>query len=456
MESNASSVAMPDDDDADNGEFALSGPVLRETVDAMLDVVANVDRMISGLMAVRAEAIDATRVASELAAHGTSAAAGGTSSLAHRSVRAEISCAMRVPERTVEALMGVSDALVHDLPATLRALRTGEITYRHAQVMVAGSAGLESATLNALEAEALRYARNLTAAKFERKLRVLRERIHPEPLEERHLAASVERDVEFTASRDGMAWIGSFTDAVSALAIYEKVGVIAASIAGPDECRTLAQLKADVFCELLLIPGCGEASIPDCAGETTETGGGEISIDSSGRFRNIRPHVFVTVPVMTLLGRSDEPAILDGYGPIDPATAMELAAHAPSFTRILTHPETGAVLSIGRDSYAVPKDLRRWLRVRDGTCRFVNCSRDAAHCDIDHTKEWVADNGPTAHNNLAYLCRGHHTVKGKTAWQVEQTEDGSGTLEWTSPSGRTYTTLPDTIIGTAAPDPPPF
>jgi hypothetical protein len=46
--------------------------------------------------------------------------------------------------------------------------------------------------------------------------------------------------------------------------------------------------------------------------------------------------------------------MLEGYGPIDIETARRLAADAPGFTRILTHPETGAVLSLGRDRYAIP------------------------------------------------------------------------------------------------------
>ena len=55
----------------------------------------------------------------------------------------------------------------------------------------------------------------------------------------------------------------------------------------------------------------------------------------------VRARVLVTVPVLTLLGRSAEPA-LEGYGPIDIDTARELAAGAPGLVRILTHPETGA------------------------------------------------------------------------------------------------------------------
>ncbi|MDQ1607570.1 MAG: hypothetical protein QOE16_302, partial [Microbacteriaceae bacterium] len=133
---------------------------------------------------------------------------------------------------------------------------------------------------------------------------------------------------------------------------------------------------------------------------------------------------------------------LDGYGPIDPDTARTLAAHAPSFIRLLTHPETGAVLSVGRDSYRVPQDLKNWLQVRDVTCRFPGCSRHAARCEIDHTKDWVND-GQTRHDNLAHLCKSHHILKHKTDWQVAQARDGTGNLTWTSPAGRNYTTEPE-------------
>ena len=159
------------------------------------------------------------------------------------------------------------------------------------------------------------------------------------------------------------------------------------------------------------------------------------------RYRGIRPTVVVTVPALTLLGRSDEVATLEGYGPIDSETARILAGGATSFIRLLTHPETGVALSIGRRRYAVPHDLRTWLRVRDGTCRFIGCGRSAAHCDIDHTREWQ-HGGTTDHENLAHLCRRHHRLKGETAWSVTQL--GGGALRWTSPGGRSYDSAPET------------
>ena len=93
-----------------------------------------------------------------------------------------------------------------------------------------------------------------------------------------------------------------------------------------------------------------------------------------------------------------EPGNLDGYGPIDPDTARALAAKCPSCVRILTHPETGAVLSVGRDRYTIPTSLRTMLRVRDGTCRHPGCSRAATRSDIDHSLD-SAFGGKTDHNN---------------------------------------------------------
>ena len=152
-------------------------------------------------------------------------------------------------------------------------------------------------------------------------------------------------------------------------------------------------------------------------------------------FRGIRAQVVVTVPALTLLGQSDEPAILDGFVPIDPATARMLAGAAKSFVRILTHPETGATLSVGRRRYKVPKDLRTYLQIRDLTCRFPGCVQPAQLSDMDHTLDWQFG-GETKASNLGPLCPGHHTVKGETAWTVTQAEDGSGVMTWTDPSGR--------------------
>ncbi|MDQ1607888.1 MAG: hypothetical protein QOE16_620 [Microbacteriaceae bacterium] len=352
--------------------------VVADTVSEFVDVIVGVDRMISSLRGVQAQLLDQARRASGLCSGrlGSGGGARGGQGMELRALRAELAAALRIPERTAETQLAVSELLVNNLPDTLAALTAGEISYRHAQIMVDHTGGLDDAARVALETAALPYARNLTASEFERKIRTVRERANPETIRERHVRAAGDREVLFDPGRDGMAWLSAYLPAAEALGAYNRLSELAASLQGPNEERTLTQLRADVFRDLLI--------------------DGQPSDSVSGNAApGITAKVFVTVPVLTLLGRDDllgryePPATLDGYGPIDPDTARELAGHAPSFIRLLTHPETGAVLSVGRESYRVPQDLKNWLQVRDATCRFPGCSRQAARCEIDHTQDWA-------------------------------------------------------------------
>ena len=64
----------------------------------------------------------------------------------------------------------------------------------------------------------------------------------------------------------------------------------------------------------------------------------------------------MTVPVFFLLGATEEPAMLDGYGPIPASMARDLVANgADSFYRVLVDPRDGAPLEIGRTSYRLTK-----------------------------------------------------------------------------------------------------
>jgi hypothetical protein len=395
-----------------------------DTVSEMIDAMVDLERMISSIRGLQAGLLVQARRASGLgSSDGSRLEAASGQGMQLRALRAELASALRIPERTAEAQLAVSESLVNDLPDTLAALVAGEISYRHAQIMVDHTRALDTAALRALEAGALPFARNLTASKFERKIRSLRERANPETIRERHVRAVTDREIVFDPGQDGMAWLSAYLPAAEALGAYNRVSELAATLQCPGEERTLTQLRADVFRDLLI--------------------DGEAGDQASG----VTAKVFVTVPVLTLLDRDELlghelPATLDGYGPIDADTARTLAGHAPSFVRLLTHPETGAVLSVGRESYRVPQDLKNWLQIRDATCRFPGCSRHASRCEIDHTHDWAHD-GQTRHDNLAHLCKSHHILKHKSDWQVAQARDGTGNLTWTSPAGRNYTTKPE-------------
>ncbi len=406
----------------------------------ILDDLVAADADLAKAAARRSAVVEEARRASESEAsatrpHTRSAAGWNDRVVARRTLISEIACALRLGERAAERLVEESRALHSDLPQTIAALESGAISYRHAQMVIDNARFVPADAVAEFERVAMPMAAGLTAAQLDRRLRILRERLHPDSIDERHAEVRDSREVRLEPGRDGMAWLSAYLPAAEAHGIFQRLTDIAREIQGPTDCRTLTQLRVDAFIDLLV------------SGETGPTPAETVRRIDRGIGTGVAARVLVTVPVLTMLGRGDEPAQLEGYGPIDTATALELAGGATSFTRILTHPETGTVLSVGRNSYSVPSDLRTWLRVRDGTCRFPGCARAAPNCDIDHGLDWLFQ-GETAYDNLAHLCPSHHHLKHHTRWSIVHGRDGE--VQWTSPSGRRYTTEPQTVLGAIA------
>ncbi|TFC44683.1 HNH endonuclease [Cryobacterium shii] len=387
------------------------------------DAIAAVHRSLARDAAKRADMIDEARRFSEANAANTPRRANSRwdpHEIAHREFSSELACTLRIPEPTAENLIAESRALVEDLPGTLAALHAGEISYQHAQAVIGQACSVPADALPAFEQSLLPAARTLTAAKLKHQARMLRERLHPESIAARKEKSFSERTSWLQAETDGMATLSLTTSTETVHAIFNRANDTARSLQGPEEKRSLTQLRTDVLSDLLI-----------------------DGVTPAGLAAGIRATVQITVPVLTLLGRSEEPGYLENYGPIDPDTARDLASRAPSFTRILIHPETGIVLSVGRHSYKVPKRMRRFLRLRDETCRFPGCNQPARGADLDHSREWQ-DLGQTADDNLAHLWRSSQTLKTETSWTVKQKP--GGILIWNSPTGRDFETQPATWI----------
>ena len=419
-----------------------------------IDVLVENERQIAGLMARRAEVLDEARQLSEHGVGSSSSSSGARSGgwsagvIARRELVSSVACALRLPERTAENLIETSRILLHDLSATHKALSAGAISYRQAETIVDQATSLPADSMTEFETVVLAIAPTVTNTQLDRRAGRIRERLHPESIITRHETAVERRCVDLTPARDGMAWLNAHLPVATAIAAYNRITDLALHVEGPGEGGTLTQLRADVFADLLVdgftldlrtdMP-VSSIDAPASSNDARPDSGRPVRTVTRGIGRGIRATVHVTVPVLSLLGVSDAPAELEGYGPIDPITAKKLAAGAPSFHRILTHPETGVVLSVGRDSYTVPRDLRRWLIIRDETCRFPGCNRAARRSDADHSLDWQ-HSGTTVHDNLAHLCSTHHHVKHQTAWSY--TQHAGGRLEWQSPSGHRYATEP--------------
>ena len=125
--------------------------------------------------------------------------------------------------------------------------------------------------------------------------------------------------------------------------------------------------------------------------------------------------------------------------------ALRAATRATTRARAALAADTttagGCAHTTATPGYRPPPRLKEYITARDLTCRFPRCRQPAWRSDLDHTIPY--DNGGlTCRCNLGGLCRTHHLLKHHPDWQLAQTTPGHFT--WTTPSGRTHTTTPDT------------
>jgi hypothetical protein len=352
------------------------------------------------------------------------AGSGVATDLVVRSVATEIAIARRVSDRTIRSKISEAWDLVEGFPMTLHALECGTLSVAHARVIVGEGLLIRDDRRRVdYESAVLERADAVTPGRLRRLARAAASSIAEVSFEERHEKAREERSVSCTELEDGMSEVIAVIPTILAEGVMDRLTQLgnAVKAANPDDPRTLGQVRADLFCDLVLT--------------------GQPSGDPHGGIGAIRAEVSILIPALTLLGQSQEPATILGKGPIDLEDALHLAAEAPSLVRVITDPVSGQVLST--DNYRPGEALRRYLRMRDGRCRCPSCNRSARRSDIDHTIPY-SEGGPTEAGNLAHLCPGHHTVKHLPGWSVRQLEPG--VLEWTTPHGIVAIDRPDTPV----------
>ncbi|WP_079598325.1 HNH endonuclease signature motif containing protein [Arthrobacter sp. P2b] len=418
--------------------FSVADP-LRGLADGCLDILAGVAGCEARLAGLKVQAV-AAYAESDRAV--TPAAVSAQAQ--EMAVVAEVAGVLTIGARAAGVLLNESQVLANVLPLTLAGLQDGSLSWAHAKVVVEETATLDRAGAAALEAhflgpDAPNPARGcagpgeLVPHRFRHKARTWRERHHPESLEKRHARSVAERRVEHRPDLDGMAWFHAYLPADTASAMWNRTTALARGLQGPDESRTLPQLCADIFADAVLSNGQNRRN-----GQNGQHG--QTVQDSGGTVADVRtPHaeVLVTVPVFSLMGLTDEPAMLDGHGPIPASMARKLVADgAGSFYRVLVDPRDGAPLEIGRTSYRVTKAIRRWLRMRDGKCPFPGCSNNSLDNEADHLLAWH-HGGTTGISNLGQPCRKHHRLRHTSGWTPTPAtkHEPPG---WISPSGRRY------------------
>ena len=419
-----------------------SQPGAWRALDDLVEHVQSTRRQIATLEAQQAQLlVQATELVRTRSEQRRVARRRELTDLALREVSAELGAAMRVSDRVVQARMSDAFTLAESFPAAMHALLAGDIDAAHARVIVDAGVVIDDARVRTeYERILLDAARFETPPRLREIARVVAERLDPAALDEIQRRARADRQVRLVDRGDGITRLLADLPTALAHAIHDRLTQMAHTIddhiedeacesgsstaadAAAATSRTLDQKRADVLADLLL------TGAPTAHGDGSALGA-------------IRAQVQITVPVLTLADDGDEPALLSGSGPIDPETARTLAAGAPGWDRLMVHPRTG--LPLGVDRYRPSEEQRRFLRARDERCRFPGCTQKPWRCDADHTVDH-AHGGETSVENLAHLCRRHHTVKHQTAWTV--TQRPGGVLLWRGPTGRTYPDRPPATV----------
>jgi hypothetical protein len=113
--------------------------------------------------------------------------------------------------------------------------------------------------------------------------------------------------------------------------------------------------------------------------------------------------------------------------------------------RLYTAPDTGDLAAMDSRRRLFPAPLRRFIQIRDDTCRTPYCDAPIRH--HDHIIPWN-DAGPTSLVNGAGLCEACNHTKELPGWKAKPKPGPRHTFEITTPTGHTYRSMAPPLPGT--------
>ncbi len=322
----------------------------------------------------------------------------------------ELRAALQLTRRAADVELSFALDLRDRLPRVAEALSSGLIDQRRARTIIYQTTHLDDDTARAVVDRIIDEAPRLTTGQLIARIRRLAISVDPDTALRRYEQAVADRRVVIEPTVDGTANLCAFDlPPHRAIAARQHINDIAVNLRGPDESRTMDQLRADVYVDLL----CGAA---------TSGKGGVVDI---------------RVDLETLMGLADHPAEVAGYGPVvDDITRRVIADHiAGEWRYTVTH--NGRPVATGTTRRRPTVGQRRVVEATYTTCIFPGCRIPAPQCDLDHRIEWSKSHR-TDVDDLGPFCRHDHGGRHEYGWTYRILPNGD--IEWTSPLGHTYIT----------------
>lgn len=265
----------------------------------------------------------------------------------------ELALALAISRPTAENQVDLAHALTTRLPHTLDAMRRGDLDGFTASKIHEPTTTLTDEQAREVDQITSTRLTGKDPAGLRRSTTLAVTKIDPDGYAQRCRARRAHRKVELIPTGEGMVKVCGDLPAEDGTAAYTRIDREARRRLQHDKTKTLDQHRCQVYSDLLLTDNHGIRTAP-------------------------RAEVFVYLDVMTWLGLNDHPANLAGHGVIPAWLARKIAqGDNTTIRRVLTDPDTGQNLSVGRHAHRPPTDLARLIHIRDRECRVPTVRHEA-------------------------------------------------------------------------------
>jgi hypothetical protein len=326
---------------------------------------------------------------SQEALHG---AGGATARERGRGVAAQIALARHESPHRGSRHLGFARAMVHEMPETMAHLTAGRVSEWRATILCRETAALSLEDRRDVDRRLAADLPSMGDAQVQRAARGLAAQLDPASVARRANKATTERCVSLRPAPDTMTYLSGLLPVAQGVATYAALDRHARELMAAGDGRGRGQIMADTLVERV-------------TGQATATA--------------VPVEVQLVMPAGTLIGSTDEPAEVVGHGPISAETARALlSASADSealvwFRRMLTTLDGTRLVGLESRRRQFPEGLRRFLVLRDKTCRTPWC--DAPIRQADHVVAAGRD-GPTSAENGQGLCAECNQTKEAPGW----------------------------------------
>ncbi|HEU5006004.1 MAG TPA: DUF222 domain-containing protein [Jatrophihabitantaceae bacterium] len=338
--------------------------------------------------------------------------AGVRAERADRGIASQVGLARRISHFQARRYVGWAKILTTELPATFAQLQAGKTTEWRAMLVARETAWLSREHRAAVDAELAPKLEPLGDKRVETEAKKAAYRIDPSGFVNRLSNSANDRRVSLRPAPDAMTRLTALLPVAQGVAVYAALSRHADThIATGDE-RGRGQVMADTLVE---------------------------RVTGQAHAEQVPVEVNLVIDTDTLLGDGTEPALIDGV-PIPAATGRELALRpdAPRWLRRLyTRPDTGDLVAMDTRRRLFTRNQRRFIALRDQTCRTPWCEAPIRHTDHTHPAQ---RGGKTSLGNGAGLCVACNIAKQAPGWHARP--GPAGRIDLITPTGHHYTSRP--------------